>query len=159
MKRGFTLIELLVVVLIIGILSAVALPQYTTAVEKARLTEALTNLKYAQDMLKMRALECGNDSTCIGNAQDFLELSGGTWEVGVNYTTKNYVYDFDNQLSVENKKKDYEITWGSANSGLLLIEALNAGTVTKNCTAHTDLGFKVCKSLQGQGYTVTNSQN
>ena len=45
MKKAFTLIELLVVVLIIGILAAIALPQYQKAVERSQSAQAITMLR------------------------------------------------------------------------------------------------------------------
>ncbi len=51
-SRGFTLIELMIVVVIIGVLTAFALPQYTQHVNRARRAEAATVLRNAQQFMQ-----------------------------------------------------------------------------------------------------------
>ena len=43
-RRGFTLIELMIVIIVISIMAALAVPQFRTAAERARISNAMANL-------------------------------------------------------------------------------------------------------------------
>ena len=73
-KDGFTLIELLVVVLIIGILAAVAVPQYKKAVYKARFSEVAIVRNALNKALPVYVLEHGYENTSVSLEDLDIEL-------------------------------------------------------------------------------------
>ncbi len=102
---GFTLIELLVVVLIIGILAAVALPQYERAVEKSRAVEAFTLLSSLQKAMEVYTLANGSCASSLDELD--IQIPENTYYNYVmsgcglfaRHPTKNLFFEFHPNIS------------------------------------------------------------
>ena len=162
MKKAFTLIELLVVVLIIGILAAVAVPQYTQAVEKSRFS-------------KYRTL-----ASALATSVEAFYLANGTWPTSFEELSINLPADMSTQnntfyavcrkndqlyccMTIPNKSNGIggSIKCGDNDYHLGYIRgyAGTDGTPKKSmaCQAKEEKYKKICKSMSdGSGPLSTN---
>ena len=153
-RAGFTLIELLVVVLIIGILAAVALPQYQAAVMKSRVT---------QMMITVTAMKQASQRYYMANgvyATDFetLDVDMGCDSI-LSDGRRCMIDNYSCWLSDEESADGTPVATAYCNLDNVLIYSDNPRTGKRRCLAvvSSSLANQVCLSLGGKLAGTSNN--
>jgi len=78
MKAGFTLVEILIVVVILGILAAIVIPQFTEASTEAKTSSLMSDLQTVRSQIELYKVQHNDDLPGAGGATFEQALTGKT---------------------------------------------------------------------------------
>lgn len=148
---GFTLIELLVVVLIIGILAAIAVPQYQKVVDKSRYVQLQSNVEALLKAQQLYYMANGVYATTFAELGDDAKPSGysvdgkGNWTRWKGNELRDYIV-----IGLERTEAAYLY---ARELGAHVAYWTTLSGESKRCLAYPESGERgkaVCKSVTGR---------